>query len=76
MESINGVEHTTNYTYDYENRLTETSSGDISQTLEYDDLGRLEVTKLKQNSTQVLLSEIAYTPPVQQPMPPPLSCLG
>ncbi len=56
VETINGVEHTTSYTYDYENRLTGTSYGSITEEIEYDDYGRMYVTRMKNDGTFVICS--------------------
>ena len=60
VENINGVEHVTDYTYDYENRLTETNYGDVSETVQYDDFGRLNGTAIKQNGETVISSWVSY----------------
>ena len=41
MENINGVEHVTDYTYDYENRVTAVETNGISRNYYYDSYGRL-----------------------------------
>ena len=61
VETINGVEHTTSYTYDYENRLTGTSYGSINEEIEYDDYGRMYVTRMKNDGTFVIGSWFQYT---------------
>ena len=61
IETINGVEHTTSYTYDYENRLTGTSYGSITEEIEYDDYGRMYVTRMKNDGTFVIGSWFQYT---------------
>lgn len=66
VETINGVKHTTEYTYDYQNRLTETkyndlaNGNDVTEEVQYDEYGRLFVTRVKNNGSLVLGSWFQY----------------
>lgn len=62
VETINGVKHETTYTYDYENRLTLTDYGNgITESVNYDDYGRLYFTQIKKDDESVLVGWYQYS---------------
>jgi RHS repeat-associated protein len=59
VETINGTDHTTTYTYDKDNRVKTSTTDGVTIEYAYDDFGRIE-TQITKNGTTVILTE-SYT---------------
>ena len=63
VETINGVDHTTSYTYDDDNRVETVTTGGVTVTYTYDDLGRVSKQETRNGDTLILTEEFTYTAP-------------
>ena len=60
VETINGDTHTTSYTYDSDNRITSMATGSISQTIGYDNYGRIATMTMKNGQMSILSTLQTY----------------
>ena len=63
VETINGVDHTTSYSYDDDNRVTSVNADGTTVEYTYDTLGRVSQKLTKRNGTTYKTENFTYTSP-------------
>ncbi len=63
VETINGVERQTSYTYDLDNRVTGITTGDSGRSYSYDALGRISQWVTKHGNDTVFSDEFTFAAP-------------
>jgi len=62
VESINGTDYTTVYTYDTDNRIKTITVGSTTKTYHYDKLGRITAKVTTQGEDEILREEFVFNP--------------